>query len=322
MFRYSRPIDITVAPECFTTLTVRIHKDEKLAENATTKLLEEYTPYSKQNGQTPEQLTANRFGHFTALTFPESLPERLELVAYINDLAFFHDDSTEGMDIVRANIEHEELIHAIRPDVSPTLQTQSVVKKQKLLQKFIQKFMAVDPALSLEVFLEYEKFLKAVDSSDKRFSTLDEYLPYRIDNAGYWIFMALVRFCMNTKFTFEQFSQVHDLDIAIAEVAVMGNDYYSWEKEYRAQQTKGSGGLAIRNAVAVLMEEHSCDSKSAKNLLKERILEGEAAFKTKKAMWEAANPSASDDLRRYVLSMEMMAGGNAFWSSTSPRYKS
>lgn len=58
--------------------------------------------------------------------------------------------------------------------------------KHLQLLGFLQQFIATDPEAAPQVCYEYEVYLKAVDSSDKEFVTMADWVPYRIPNCGYW----------------------------------------------------------------------------------------------------------------------------------------
>lgn len=131
--------------------------------------------------------------------------------------------------------------------------------------------------------------------------------------------MAIIRFAMDLRLTPEELKSIHDLELLIGEIAGLTNDFWSWEKEVQAQSVAGYAGLPHRNAVAVLMKEKNVDAVEAKELLKQHILAVESDFLQKVSDWQSS-AGISQNLRRYVMSMEIMAGGNSFWSSTCDRY--
>ncbi|KAL7949232.1 isoprenoid synthase domain-containing protein [Trichoderma barbatum] len=316
LYQFSVPADSALAPECFTTLTVRIHKNSEIADQAAANLLKVLG-----KSQPDAVLTTNKTGNFSALACAECLPKRLGMATFLNDLGLLHDDAVDGMDINKTNDAHTELIAVFRLAAKGGDIDMAQVANPKHMQLlgFLKKFIATDPEAALQVCVEYENYLKAVDSSDKEFVTMAEWVPYRIPNCGYWILMAIIRFAMDIRLTAEELESIHALELLIGEVAGLTNDFWSWEKEVRAQSVAGYSGLPHRNAVAVLMKEKHVGAVEAKELLKQHILAVEAEFLQKVSDWQST-PGISYSLRRYVMSMEIMAGGNSYWSSTCDRY--
>jgi hypothetical protein len=91
------------------------------------------------------------------------------------------------------------------------------------------------------------------------------------------------------------------------------NDYFSWEME--AQQTSDR----VRNAVPVLMVEHSVSEPQAKSILKEVILnEEKKATELKNSIEDAMD--IGGQLRSYLSMLELFAAGYSYWCATCPRY--
>ena len=75
----------------------------------------------------------------------------------------------------------------------------------------------------------------------------------------------------------------------------------------------------IRNAVAVLMKEYDrLPDKQAKSMLKDIIIDEEDKASRLKADIDA-NARFSNDLKKYVLALQLFAAGYSYWCATSPR---
>jgi ophiobolin F synthase len=99
--------------------------------------------------------------------------------------------------------------------------------------------------------------------------------------------------------------------------ASLGNDLYSYEKEY--EDTMRAGLPDVVNAVWVIMGEHGCTEQEAKEICKERIRVENANYvkiceETKK------RTDLCDDVRRYIDVMQYSLSGNLVWSIQCPRY--
>lgn len=111
---------------------------------------------------------------------------------------------------------------------------------------------------------------------------------------------------------------LRDVEKAIAETAVLTNDYYSWPREskfYREGKMK-----RMRNAVAVIMEEQGLGEACAKSILKDCIVGAERNLSGKvKRLVE--NTSLSRDSQTYLEAMKLVGGGHAYFCATAPRYR-
>lgn len=98
--------------------------------------------------------------------------------------------------------------------------------------------------------------------------------------------------------------------------AMLVNDYWSWEKEYRDFTGKDNWPV---NAIYSVMRKNNVNADVAKAIVKVRIMElaqqyGEAALKC-----TAGLPLDSPVVKWFALH-DMLFAGNAFWSMTCPRY--
>ena len=93
--------------------------------------------------------------------------------------------------------------------------------------------------------------------------------------------------------------------------ASLTNDLYSFEKE--REDTN------VQNAVLVVMKEHGCSEKEAREICKERIRVESANYVgvVKDTM---ARTDLSDDVKRYIKVMQYTLSGNVAWSTQCPRY--
>ena len=115
------------------------------------------------------------------------------------------------------------------------------------------------------------------------------------------------------KFSPEKELLVSKYEHSIGVIAGLTNDYFSWEME-RNQPTD-----RLRNAVAVLIKEHSIPESEAKVMLKDYIMKEEK--KALELMHESeSNKEDFEQVTRYLTALELFAAGYSFWCSTCPRY--
>ena len=93
--------------------------------------------------------------------------------------------------------------------------------------------------------------------------------------------------------------------------ASLTNDLYSFEKE--------KGDANVQNAVLVVMKEHGCSEKKAREICKERI-RVEVAKYIRVVKDTRTRTDISDEVKRYVEVMQYTLSGNVAWSTQCPRY--
>ena len=98
----------------------------------------------------------------------------------------------------------------------------------------------------------------------------------------------------------------------IGVIVGLTNDFFSWEMERSETSDR------VRNAVPVLMVEHSVHEDQAKLMLKKIILNEESRASELRRKIESAAGS-SEQLKRWISAMELFAAGYSFWCATCPR---
>lgn len=95
-------------------------------------------------------------------------------------------DVTEELPHAEALAEHEILRQGLHKefDCSPDMGKTVSVKKQ-YLRDARDGMLALDPVDTPALLATLDRYLREYDSSEEDFKTIEEYLPYRIPNAGY-----------------------------------------------------------------------------------------------------------------------------------------
>jgi ophiobolin F synthase len=93
MFIHSIPIDPAEVRKTgsFTTLPVRIHRQNDLADAANHKLLKDWDRYIGDGQEKKTFGSLCELGNLCSLVCPEVEPERLRVLAYGVELGFIHD---------------------------------------------------------------------------------------------------------------------------------------------------------------------------------------------------------------------------------------
>ena len=93
--------------------------------------------------------------------------------------------------------------------------------------------------------------------------------------------------------------------------ASLTNDLYSFEKE--------KGDSNVQNAVLVVMKEHGCSEEEAREICKKRI-RAECTKYVQVVKDTKKRTDISDEVKRYVETMQYTLSGNVAWSTQCPRY--
>ena len=122
---------------------------------------------------------------------------------------------------------------------------------------------------------------------------------------------AFLQWNMNIHLTPDETELCKDLYAASATVMALTNDYFSWDMEKRESTDR------VRNAVPIAVKQYGLNETGAKAIVKGLAIDAETET------WRLGTDlkkSGSEKIVRYVEAMELMLGGNCFWSATCPRY--
>ncbi|KAI4284883.1 MAG: hypothetical protein L6R38_001092 [Xanthoria sp. 2 TBL-2021] len=151
---------------------------------------------------------------FIRVTIPECLPERLEIVSFANEFAFLYDGETPQTSVRAVTARGSQEIDTFVEDIDQALQDES---RRQILHEFgsdslphathdrfidgtdlkgnaakqvqsliVKEMMAIDKERGLTTMKAWQKFVQVVSSRQRSepFRSLEEYLPYRISDAG------------------------------------------------------------------------------------------------------------------------------------------
>ncbi|KAH9990889.1 terpenoid synthase [Xylariaceae sp. FL0662B] len=292
-------------------LSVRKHVAEDLEEIGTFKAQEDWrdlvAPISNFKGG---------LGHkhsFMAVSLPECLPDRFEIVSYANEFAFLHDGIRKG------DIENDELLCAFREGAHNGKIDALKSGKRQMQEKILNAMISIDRPRALTAMRAWAIFMEqgAGRQHHRRFQTLDEYLPYRTRDVGHMFWHALVTFGCAITIPEEEMSICAKLVLPAVVAASLTNDLFSYEKEYEAAQAARLPGVV--NALWVIMGERNISLEKAKAMCRMRIKE-EVAKYTRIVRETMLRNDLSSDLKRYIEVMQYSVSGNVVWSLQCPRY--
>lgn len=92
----------------FTTLPIRIHKRNDIADASSTRVLKDWGCHVKDGMEKRVVTSFGRVGNLNSFAFTEALPERLAIVAYLLDLGFIHDGDYISLVFTQTSLYHEK----------------------------------------------------------------------------------------------------------------------------------------------------------------------------------------------------------------------
>ncbi|KAF9257579.1 terpenoid synthase [Marasmius fiardii PR-910] len=301
-------VDTTVSRLFFSTLIVRDCWNEMgpvIGANLSATIEQCAKPGTREH-QKALYRHDNPAGNLFSLCFGLCESERFAFIVRLIEFLCIIDDVLKDLPHGEALVEREILCDALRgpQNVPMTLFTPNTRPEWiEFLQDIKAEMLMVDPIRTPALILMLEESLRARDSSNVEFDTIERFVSQ------------LILWAMDVNLKEEEADSdlLHDFKYSVGVIAGLVNDYFSWEREKRQQQESDR----IRNGVAVLMKHRNLSDQEAKAAVKEMIVEEELKIRM---MTEECQLEMSDAMRRYLKGLEMFAGGYSFWCATCPRY--
>ncbi|KAI0526192.1 geranylgeranyl pyrophosphate synthase [Xylaria bambusicola] len=257
---------------------------------------------------------------FMTVSVPECIPERLEIISYANEFAFLHDDVIEVASKDVRDASNDEMLQAFEEGAQTgKIEENGASGKRKIAAQILKEMMEIDPDRAMVAIKSWATFVEYASGRQHHvhFNTLEEYIPYRCLDVGYMFWHGLVTFGCSLTIPDEEAAETRELLTSALIAASLGNDLYSYEKEY--EDTMKAGLPDVVNAVWVIMGEHGCSEAEAKEICKERIRIENAKY-VKVVEETAKRTDLCDDVKRYIDVMQYSLSGNLVWSIQCPRY--
>ncbi|KAK7038726.1 hypothetical protein VNI00_010611 [Paramarasmius palmivorus] len=198
--------------------------------------------------------------------------ERVAFVVRLIEFLCIIDDVLEELPHNEAVVEHEILCKALRGDEVVHTTENTRLEWISFLRDIRSELLAIDPIRSPSLLSILNQSLRDRDSSSVEFSTIEEYLPYRLVNFDYEFVSQLFLWAIAVDLSDgEANSDALDaFKYSIGVIVGLVNDYYSWNKE--KLEFKLEGADRIRNAVAVLLKQYRWSERQAQAEVKKLIV--------------------------------------------------
>ncbi|EJT79122.1 hypothetical protein GGTG_04211 [Gaeumannomyces tritici R3-111a-1] len=323
---YSVPVDEDVAHStgCFTSLPIRIHSRNDIADEATARSIADWGSHVGDGWEQKSGSCWSPVGNWGAFIFPETVPERLGVLTYLANMGNIHDDLCDELDYDEAVTEHATLSHAMNVEPPERHHSEKSSDRKDKLQLSLAKCMLealdLDRARALRMLDSYrEKWLDVMESRDpQKIQTLDDYLVFRNLNGGMRPFWHMVQYGMAIDVSDAEEELIRPVFRAAEAALVLTNDYWSWEREWAAAQQSKCGRIV--NAVELFMRTRGLAMADARATVREHIIAFEREYAARREAFYATNRTVPDHLRAYVDVCGLIIAGNHYWCANCPRH--
>ncbi|KAK7464983.1 hypothetical protein VKT23_006191 [Stygiomarasmius scandens] len=306
----SKPIDITLVPECFGSFPVAVHKDEPqigAGSNAALKLFERLVPEKDSRSH-----AVGPYGDAYAICYPEGDTEKTKLSAEIIEALWMYDDVIEALPHDEAALEHATVKQMLSSEANGSAHGKKTLMTS-IFRDAAARMTALDPEGSPWVIGTLRQYLTEYDGSDKTYDNIEDYVTFRTLNVGFRIMSSFMQWCLSVYLSDKETELTKDFYASSGRVMALTNDYWSWDMEKKESTDR------VRNAIPVVMQQYSMNEKDARIFVKGMIVDAEQ--KTWKLGLDLKK-DGSETVKKYVDGMFYLLGGSGFWSSTCPRYNS
>ncbi|KAK0113545.1 hypothetical protein ONS95_013796 [Cadophora gregata] len=323
IWKYSIAVDEIIARRtgCFTTLPIRIHCRDDIANQATLKSVKDWGQSMKDGWDKKSGSALCSVGNWCSFIFPESLPERLDVITYLTNLGNIHDDACEEMSSEKAVEAHSELSQAL--DIHSKVNVNSGSKTSKLKAMVSQCLLDCinhDRNLGMKMLESYRtKWLDVMEHPDiHQVQTIEEYLIFRNLNGGMEPFWLMCQFGMAIDLTDKELQSVRHIFVPAESALVMTNDYWSWDREYF--MSKRANAAKMVNSIDLFIRTQGLTVEEAREKVRNSIIIHEKEYLALKADFYESHPQVSLALKRYIEVCGVIVAGNHYWCANCPRH--
>ncbi|KFX96691.1 hypothetical protein O988_05211 [Pseudogymnoascus sp. VKM F-3808] len=313
-YQFSEEVDPATLQRfnCFTTLPVRLHKNNDIARKAHRQFAKEWKAIIKDE-KLDVDFRQSPVGHIASLALPECLPERLAFAAKALDYILAVDDATDLPSQPRPKSQTKRGIRA----------PQSHGWRFNTKQKHLQARLLLEGIEScgkgiMDMLGPAQAVLESLTVYSRECTSFDDYISLRIVNMGAVEIKSFVCHTMDMAPNAKERDAVYHIIKPLEVAMVLTNDYFSYPKEKALHPLQDPPG-ALFNAVPILMVEHGISEDDALALVKQMVIEAEQEHGMLLEELEQEG-GLSTDLRQFINACRMATGGFHIWHASNPRY--
>ncbi|KAL3467893.1 isoprenoid synthase domain-containing protein [Aspergillus heterothallicus] len=271
-------------------------------------------------GKLDFQACTTPLGHYFQWAYPDALPERTALGAALSDCAFFWDDVTDSISVEQNAKLTQDFGIAMLSELQAGRRIEAKFAINKIAVQLARDLISVDPFTGIGHLKGWKGHLDAQEKSTHNNMTWQQYVKHRVAESGGNWGISFGCWTNDIRISDEEKTSVKYLTELACAGGILGNDYYSFPKEYDEHHRSGTLDR-IQNSVALFMRDYGYTEQEAKEIVKKEVQRREGEFMDAFDAWSRrhAGPEASE-VRRYLVMVMLLMSGSMFWMSHAGRY--
>ncbi|OJD32476.1 geranylgeranyl pyrophosphate synthase [Diplodia corticola] len=324
MWTFSGPVDAQEARRtgAFTSLPIRIHRRNDIADAATIQSLRDWNQHVGDGWERKSGSAMSPVGNWGAFIFPESFEERLFSITYLASIGNIHDgNACEDMDLEEAVRDHQHFSDALQPEAVDDV-ADGAMKQRKmksLVSKIMLDILALDRDMGLRMLQSYrEKWLDVMEKPDfDKVESMEKYLEFRMLNGGMEPFWLMCQFGMGLNLPDNELELLRPIFEPAEAALVLTNDYFSWDREYHSATHTGA---RIVNSIDLLRRTRGLSIDEARQAVKQLIVDYEQDYLAQKETYIKENPNLPAHVHLFIEVCGLVVAGNHYWCANCPRH--
>ncbi|GAB1216535.1 hypothetical protein ATERTT37_005751 [Aspergillus terreus] len=265
------------------------------------------------------QACTTHLGHYNQWAYPDCLPERVSLNAVLSDCAFFWDDVSDSISAEKMNELTQDFGIAMLSELQSGRRIEPRFEINKMAVQVIRDFIAVDPFTGIGHLKEWKGHLDAQEKSTHNNMSWEKYVEHRVNESGGNWGISVGCWTNDIRISDEEKESVKYLTQLACAGGILGNDYYSFPKEFDEHHRSGTLDR-LQNGVALLMREYGYTEEEAKEIIKKEVIIREKKWMDGFDAWSRQAGPETGEIRRYLVMTMALMSGSMFWMSHAGRY--
>lgn len=131
---------------------------------------------------------------------------------------------------------------------------------------------------------------------------------------------AFIRYGSRLRFSNETMKSLEAIHHSWSKLAIIVNDIYSFDKELHLWNENHKEGAKLLNMVNSVSIDYGVSHQTAKRILWVLCREWEIDYQEMEAKVLGGKGGVDPILKMYLKCLELLLGGNEYWSETTTRY--
>ncbi|RDW93039.1 uncharacterized protein DSM5745_00361 [Aspergillus mulundensis] len=265
------------------------------------------------------QACTTHLGHYNQWAYPDCLPERVSLNAVLSDCAFFWDDVSDSISAEKMDELTQDFGIAMLSELQSGRRIEPTFEINRIAVQVARDLIAVDPFTGIGHLKGWKGHLDAQERSTHNNMSWEQYVEHRVNESGGNWGISFGCWTNDIRISDEEKESVRYLTQLACAGGILGNDYYSFPKEFDEHHRSGTLDR-LQNGVALFMREYGYTEEEAKEIIKAEVIRREKEWMDGFDAWSRQAGPESGEVRRYLVMTMALMSGSMFWMAHAGRY--